>query len=54
MQIDWTKTSSCMLTQHFDDLLEQSTCNLSLELFKLHPLHFHVRLQLSNLDDHLK
>jgi len=51
MQIDWNETSRCMLSHHFVDLLDQATCDLSFELFELHPLHFHVKLQASNLDD---
>jgi len=52
MLIDWMKEdSSCMLSWHFDDLREQATCDLTLELFELHPLHFHVKIQASDLND---
>jgi len=51
MLLNWDEDPKCLLTQHFDALCEQETCNLSWEMHALNPLHFHVKLQESDLDD---
>ncbi len=51
MMLDWEAPVQCDTARHFDDLLQQATCELSGEVLEMHPLSFHVRLNANDMDE---
>jgi len=51
MMLDWEAPIQCDTARHFDNLLQQATCELSGEVLKMHPLSFHVRLNVNDMDE---
>jgi len=49
--LDWEAPVQCNTAWHFDDLLQQATCELSGEVLEMHPLSFHVRLNANDMDE---
>jgi len=51
MHINWSDVPKCLIAQYFDDLLHQATCDISGDLLDIHPLLFHMRLNVNDLDE---
>jgi len=51
MHLNWHDMPKCQIAQQFDDLLQQATCEVNQEIFEIHPMSFHVRLNANDLDE---
>jgi len=50
MHLNWHDTPKCQIAQQFDELLEQAMCEVNQEIFEIHPMSFHIRLNVNDLD----
>jgi len=51
MHLNWHDMPKCQIAQQFDDLLQQATCEVNQEIFEVHPMCFHVRLNANDLNE---
>jgi len=51
MYLNWHNTPRYQIAWQFDNLLHQATCEVNQEIFEIHLMSFHVRLNVNNHDE---